>query len=59
MLAILDGFGKNPKHYGNAVYHAKTQFDYLFFRISDCRLKTSGEAVGLPEGQMGKAKSDT
>ncbi|MDD4243040.1 MAG: 2,3-bisphosphoglycerate-independent phosphoglycerate mutase [Bacilli bacterium] len=57
MLAILDGFGKNPKHYGNAVYHAKKpNLDYLFSEYPTVSLKTSGEAVGLPEGQMGNSE---
>ena len=57
MLAILDGFGKNPNHYGNAVYHAKKpNLDYLFSEYPTVSLKTSGEAVGLPEGQMGNSE---
>jgi 2,3-bisphosphoglycerate-independent phosphoglycerate mutase len=57
MLAILDGFGNNPKHYGNAVYQAKKpNLDYLFSEYPTVRLKTSGEAVGLPEGQMGNSE---
>lgn len=56
-LIILDGWGKNPKEEFNAIKMAKTPFlDGLFAKYPSATLKTSGEAVGLPEGQMGTSE---
>ncbi len=56
-LVILDGFGYSPRKEGNAVALAETPFwDYLWSTYPKGLLKASGEAVGLPEGQMGNSE---
>jgi len=56
-LIILDGYGLSDDITGNAVKQAKTPFlDTLFTTYPHNTLKTSGEAVGLPEGQMGNSE---
>jgi len=56
-LVILDGFGYEPKKEGNAIALANTPFwDYLWNTYPKGLLKASGEAVGLPEGQMGNSE---
>ena len=57
MLIILDGFGKNPEKQGNAVAAAnKENIDKLMMSCPTAELRASGEAVGLPEGQMGNSE---
>ncbi len=57
VLLILDGWGYNEEIYGNAVKQANTQvFDMLWEKYPHTLLKTSGNAVGLPEGQMGTSE---
>ena len=54
---ILDGWGCAPPGPGNAVELAETPvFDRLWARYPHSRLKASGEAVGLPPGQMGNSE---
>ncbi|WP_066314497.1 2,3-bisphosphoglycerate-independent phosphoglycerate mutase [Bacillus sp. FJAT-29814] len=56
-LIILDGFGCRDEHKGNAVYHAKKpNFDRYWDTYPHSHLTASGEAVGLPEGQMGNSE---
>ena len=56
-LVILDGFGYSPIRKGNAVALArKPFFDYIFQTYSKGLLIASGEAVGLPKGQMGNSE---
>ncbi|HEX3046896.1 MAG TPA: 2,3-bisphosphoglycerate-independent phosphoglycerate mutase [Bacillota bacterium] len=56
-LIILDGWGLNPRTEGNAVKAAKTPFlNDLFAKNPHATLLCSGEAVGLPEGQMGTSE---
>ncbi len=57
VLMILDGWGKAPPSPANAVVpaHAPFVFD-LIHRYPNCELLTSGEHVGLPEGQMGNSE---
>ena len=56
-LIILDGFGLAPPGPGNAVDLAKTPvFDRLWSEYPHTQLTASGEAVGLPEGQMGNSE---
>jgi 2,3-bisphosphoglycerate-independent phosphoglycerate mutase len=56
-LIILDGWGLAPPGPGNAVELADTPvFDELWARYPHGTLKASGEAVGLPEGQMGNSE---
>jgi 2,3-bisphosphoglycerate-independent phosphoglycerate mutase len=57
LLCILDGFGLNPNPKGNAVAQAKKPvYDSLVQRYPNATLVTYGEAVGLPEGQMGNSE---
>ncbi len=56
-LVILDGWGCAPPGPGNAVELADTPvFDGLWARYPHTTLKASGEAVGLPAGQMGNSE---
>ena len=56
-LVILDGWGLAPAGPGNAVELAHTPvFDGLWGRYPTTQLRASGEAVGLPEGQMGNSE---
>jgi len=56
-LVILDGWGLAPPGPGNAVELADTPvFDALWERYPHAVLRASGEAVGLPSGQMGNSE---
>jgi 2,3-bisphosphoglycerate-independent phosphoglycerate mutase len=56
-LVILDGWGCAPPGPGNAVELAATPvFDRLWAELPHSHLKASGEAVGLPPGQMGNSE---
>ena len=56
-LVILDGWGLAPPGPGNAVELADTPvFDALWKRYPHAVLRASGEAVGLPPGQMGNSE---
>jgi 2,3-bisphosphoglycerate-independent phosphoglycerate mutase len=57
MLMILDGWGIAPPGPGNAISVARTpQLDRLLSEYPHTRLRTSGQAVGLPEGVMGNSE---
>ncbi len=57
MLAILDGYGITERVDGNAIKAASTPvMDKLFANYPNTILGASGEAVGLPEGQMGNSE---
>lgn len=57
IFAILDGFGIREEKKGNAVKNANTKaIDKLLKEFPNSKLKASGEAVGLPEGQMGNSE---
>ncbi|HUZ99880.1 MAG TPA: 2,3-bisphosphoglycerate-independent phosphoglycerate mutase [Gaiellaceae bacterium] len=57
VLVILDGWGCAPAGPGNAISLARTPvFDRLFAEFPHTTLKASGEAVGLPPGQMGNSE---
>jgi 2,3-bisphosphoglycerate-independent phosphoglycerate mutase len=57
VLTILDGWGLSEDNEGNAVTRAHTPFiDSLFIDYPHTQLKCSGEAVGLPAGQMGNSE---
>ncbi len=57
VLVILDGWGLAPPGPGNAVELADTPvFDSLWERYPHGTLAASGEAVGLPPGQMGNSE---
>jgi 2,3-bisphosphoglycerate-independent phosphoglycerate mutase len=56
-LVILDGWGCAPPGPGNAVDLAATPvFDRLWAEYPHTHLAASGEAVGLPAGQMGNSE---
>ena len=56
-LVVLDGWGIAPPGPGNAVELADTPvFDRLWREYPHAQLYASGEAVGLPAGQMGNSE---
>ncbi|RQP20188.1 2,3-bisphosphoglycerate-independent phosphoglycerate mutase [Parapedobacter defluvii] len=56
-LIILDGLGYGKEDRSNAVLAANTPYlDQLLTRYPHSKLEASGEAVGLPEGQMGNSE---
>ena len=57
ILCILDGFGFGKPDKFNAFEHARTpNFDEIIEKFPVSSLKSSGNAVGLPEGQMGNSE---
>ncbi|HIE65730.1 MAG: 2,3-bisphosphoglycerate-independent phosphoglycerate mutase [Nitrospira sp.] len=57
LLLILDGWGINARSEGNAIALAEPQFyQSLLENFPATQLDASGEAVGLPEGQMGNSE---
>lgn len=53
----MDGWGLGKPDQSNAVYQANTPFfDHLMANYPNAKLEASGEAVGLPEGQMGNSE---
>ncbi|CAN5639976.1 2,3-bisphosphoglycerate-independent phosphoglycerate mutase [soil metagenome] len=57
VLIIMDGWGEGPKTKANAIFNAGTPFiDGLYSKYPHSRLLTSGENVGLPDGQMGNSE---
>lgn len=57
ILIILDGFGLNPSRAHNAVALARTpRLDEYFSHYPHTALQASGQAVGLPNGQMGNSE---
>ena len=56
-LCILDGFGISKSNIGNAIKEAGTpNLDKLKQTYPYAEILASGEAVGLPEGQMGNSE---
>lgn len=56
-LIIMDGFGLNENKKGNAISAARTpNLDKLMREYPMTTIDASGEAVGLPEGQMGNSE---
>jgi len=56
-IVVLDGWGLAPDGPGNAISLARTPvFDDLWQRYPHTSLTAWGEAVGLPEGQMGNSE---
>jgi 2,3-bisphosphoglycerate-independent phosphoglycerate mutase len=56
-LIILDGWGIGDKSASDAIYAAKTPYmDSLWSMFPHATLQTSGEHVGLPDGQMGNSE---
>lgn len=57
VLIIMDGWGKGPDTPANAIRQAHTPFiDNLFKNYPNAELYTSGQNVGLPDGQMGNSE---
>jgi 2,3-bisphosphoglycerate-independent phosphoglycerate mutase len=57
MLLILDGWGYGKQDSSDAAYAANTPFfDSLLKKYPNSKLEASGEAVGLPAGQMGNSE---
>ena len=57
LLVVLDGFGLNDDPSRNALLAASMwNWHRLVDESPDCRLEASGEAVGLPAGQMGNSE---
>ena len=56
-LLILDGWGIGDRSKSDAIANANTPFvDSLYENYPHSSLKTSGEDVGLPDGQMGNSE---
>ena len=56
-LIIMDGFGINPVHEGNAIFQAGTpHLDELMKTYPYTQIGASGMDVGLPDGQMGNSE---
>ncbi len=56
-LIILDGYGVNDRHEGNAIYAANTpNMDRYMQECPHSIVHASGMDVGLPEGQMGNSE---
>ncbi|HET7218544.1 MAG TPA: 2,3-bisphosphoglycerate-independent phosphoglycerate mutase [Vicinamibacterales bacterium] len=57
VLLVLDGWGIREARENNAIKLARTPvFDALMARYPTAQLQASGEAVGLPAGQMGNSE---
>ncbi len=57
ILIIMDGWGLGKTYSSDAIQHAKTPFvSSLYNSYPNTTLTTCGEAVGLPEGQMGNSE---
>jgi 2,3-bisphosphoglycerate-independent phosphoglycerate mutase len=57
VLIIMDGVGIGPVGSGNAYDLAKKpNLDKYFKEYPNIKIEASGEAVGLPEGQMGNSE---
>ncbi len=56
-LIIMDGFGLNSAHEGNAIFAQGTpHIDALMQKYPHTQLGASGMDVGLPQGQMGNSE---
>lgn len=56
-LIIMDGYGVNDRHEGNAIYAAQTpNMDRYMQECPHSVVHASGMDVGLPEGQMGNSE---
>lgn len=57
ILCIMDGYGLRKEAHGNAIQEAKKpNLDWLMKEFPTTTIEASGEAVGLPEGQMGNSE---
>ena len=58
MLIILDGWGYGSHDDGDAIYMAETPaWDALLQRYPNCKLRASGEDVGLQDGKPGNSEA--
>ena len=54
---ILDGWGIGNQSESDVIYHGNTpKMDRLAKDYPNSQLQTSGENVGLPDGQMGNSE---
>ncbi len=54
---ILDGWGITQNPEVSAIFNAKTSYiDSLYDKYPNASLRTDGEYVGLPKGQMGNSE---
>ncbi|WP_372802142.1 2,3-bisphosphoglycerate-independent phosphoglycerate mutase [Lutibacter sp.] len=57
ILMILDGWGITQDPKVSAIFNAKTSYiDSLYNKYPNASLRTDGEHVGLPKGQMGNSE---
>lgn len=57
VLVVLDGWGLYKDYEGNAITRAYTpNWDRIWQDYPTAVLQASGEAVGLPDGQMGNSE---
>src|ERR1700739_4744230 len=57
ILVIMDGWGLGKVKESDAIQHANTPFvSSLYSKYPNTTLITCGEAVGLPDGQMGNSE---
>ena len=57
LLMILDGWGKGNHSKADAIFRTAPKFmNSLMERYPNAELRTDGENVGLPEGQMGNSE---
>ena len=57
ILVIMDGWGLGKVKSSDAIQHANTPFvSSLYSKYPNTTLVTCGEAVGLPDGQMGNSE---
>src|SRR5213595_3964569 len=57
ILIIMDGWGLGKVASADAIQNAKTPFvSSLYSKYPNTTLITCGEAVGLPDGQMGNSE---
>lgn len=57
LLIIMDGWGEGDKSKADVMANANIPFiKSLYESVACCHLLTSGEDVGLPEGQMGNSE---
>ncbi len=57
VLIVLDGFGIAPPGPGNAIYLANpNNYNSYLYSYPNTTLKASGEAVGLPAGEVGNTE---
>lgn len=56
-IVIMDGYGINPEHEGNAIYlDGSKNVNALKAAYPSAQLGASGLSVGLPDGQMGNSE---